>query len=503
MQLEEFLNSVHIRLLQAKSVQPNPSQGNSASASSEKAMLLNAREEMVLESLLEFANEPLVLQDLYVNYDCDVKCTNLYDTVIKVLCTRSLPQQLQELQLLDDIIDEDAYLDDLSTATTKPRNKSSGSNRSVYSSMNANTSIKEEPLYSSSNNTWYYPLDGINKLAIDGVLTIVRSLARKCRPSGSCPDHVGGSKPIPVPEEVANAKNLNRVGSVNSLSGRTSTDILPVGYTSNNNTDVERSVDMWCNGQTDVEDDLSDTSTSISISHSYDDTVIVGGQSSGSFGTWSPSLNIVKNPDGYDSELMDGLEDSQVLLKARTKTAEVLKQRKQQKQRLSLVVEQFNKSPLSAEWIKLVIATNILSAVDITVEQNAVSGAADPNALALFLKQTPGLDKTKIGEYLSKGPIEKYPYNALVLEQYVNSFDFVGANFDHALRTFLGYFRLPGEAQCIDRLMEAFSKKLYHDLGPNNPFASGDAAFILSFSTIMLNTDLHNPGIADSKRMSL
>ena len=88
---------------------------------------------------------------------------------------------------------------------------------------------------------------------------------------------------------------------------------------------------------------------------------------------------------------------------------------------------------------------------------------------------------------------------------YVNTFDFGnGSNcsFDKALRTFLGSFRLPGEAQCIDRLMEAFATKLFLDLGVGNPFASGDAAFILAFSTIMLNTDLHNPQIPQSKRMT-
>ena len=52
------------------------------------------------------------------------------------------------------------------------------------------------------------------------------------------------------------------------------------------------------------------------------------------------------------------------------------------------------------------------------------------------------------------------------------------------------------------RLMEAFSKKLFKDLGPNRPFASSDAAFVLSFSTIILNTDLHNPQIQPQKRMT-
>ena len=50
--------------------------------------------------------------------------------------------------------------------------------------------------------------------------------------------------------------------------------------------------------------------------------------------------------------------------------------------------------------------------------------------------------------------------------------------------------------------MEAFAGRYYECLGSNKPFASADAVFILSFSTIMLNTDLHNPQIAQNKRMS-
>ena len=49
--------------------------------------------------------------------------------------------------------------------------------------------------------------------------------------------------------------------------------------------------------------------------------------------------------------------------------------------------------------------------------------------------------------------------------------------------------------------MEAFARRLFLHLGPNRPFVSSDAAFILAFSTIMLNTDLHNPQIPDNKRM--
>ena len=42
---------------------------------------------------------------------------------------------------------------------------------------------------------------------------------------------------------------------------------------------------------------------------------------------------------------------------------------------------------------------------------------------------------------------------------YVDHFDFKGLQFVAAIRMFLGGFRLPGEAQKIDRLMEKFAAR--------------------------------------------
>ncbi len=41
-----------------------------------------------------------------------------------------------------------------------------------------------------------------------------------------------------------------------------------------------------------------------------------------------------------------------------------------------------------------------------------------------------------------------------VLEAFVKSFDFRQKNIDEALRAFLSTFRLPGEAQIIERIVE-------------------------------------------------
>jgi uncharacterized membrane protein YgcG len=72
---------------------------------------------------------------------------------------------------------------------------------------------------------------------------------------------------------------------------------------------------------------------------------------------------------------------------------------------------------------------------------------------------------------------------------------------DDALRKFLEGFRLPGEAQQIDRILEKFSIK-FHAACPG-VFQHADVAYILAFSIIMLNTDLHSANIPKAKKMTL
>ncbi|KAG6426237.1 hypothetical protein SASPL_110457 [Salvia splendens] len=70
------------------------------------------------------------------------------------------------------------------------------------------------------------------------------------------------------------------------------------------------------------------------------------------------------------------------------------------------------------------------------------------------------------------------------------TYDFQDMNLDTALRLFLETFRLPGESQKIQRVLEAFSGRYYEQ----SPLilANRDAALLLSYSLIMLNTDQYN-----------
>lgn len=70
--------------------------------------------------------------------------------------------------------------------------------------------------------------------------------------------------------------------------------------------------------------------------------------------------------------------------------------------------------------------------------------------VAHFLRSSSLLNKKQIGEYLGKNK----DFNKEVLVEYVKSFDFHGIGVLEALRMFLESFRLPGESQQIDRIIE-------------------------------------------------
>ncbi|KAI9001407.1 hypothetical protein BD414DRAFT_431927 [Trametes punicea] len=114
----------------------------------------------------------------------------------------------------------------------------------------------------------------------------------------------------------------------------------------------------------------------------------------------------------------------------------------------------------------------------------------DPKAIARFLLETDGLNKAAIGDYLGEGDEE----NIAIMHAFVDMLDLSNMPFVDALRSFLQAFRLPGEAQKIDRYMLKFAER-YIATNNDHPFANADTAYVLAYSTIMLNTDAHSPQV--------
>lgn len=130
------------------------------------------------------------------------------------------------------------------------------------------------------------------------------------------------------------------------------------------------------------------------------------------------------------------------------------------------------------------------------VKNGIIKNPDDPVQVAQFLKGTSHVSKKVLGEFLTKRS------NEALLTAFIDQFDFADKRVDEALREVLGAFRLPGEAPLISRIVTTFAEKYCAAAAPEE-IADNDAAFILTYAIIMLNTDLYNPNVAKTqKRMS-
>ncbi|KAI0563973.1 Sec7 [Gracilaria domingensis] len=203
------------------------------------------------------------------------------------------------------------------------------------------------------------------------------------------------------------------------------------------------------------------------------------------------------------------------------------RQVRKEKKRLQRAGEEFNTSDKVNKAAKLIpilrkhgfIFKN--SDSDGTVSEDL---EGDVKAIVRFLRDTPGLSKEKIGVILG----EPDNLSRLVLADYTATFKFAGRPFTESLRVFLESFRLPGEAQKISRIVQSFADRYFaqyqesprvacsspessadesgvasvsngsqHESGHagGGVLKSADAAYVLSYSVVMLNTDLHNDSI--------
>ncbi|KAL5571979.1 hypothetical protein UlMin_021576 [Ulmus minor] len=175
--------------------------------------------------------------------------------------------------------------------------------------------------------------------------------------------------------------------------------------------------------------------------------------------------------NGNGDEPSEGSSDSHSEASSEASDALTIEQRRAYKLELQEGISLFNRKPKKG--------------IQFLINANKVGNS--PEEIATFLKNASGLNKTLIGDYLG----EREDLSLKVMHAYVDSFDFQAMEFDEAIRAFLQGFRLPGEAQKIDRIMEKFAER-YCKCNPK-AFISADTAYVLAYSVIMLNTDAHNP----------
>lgn len=127
--------------------------------------------------------------------------------------------------------------------------------------------------------------------------------------------------------------------------------------------------------------------------------------------------------------------------------------------------------------------------------ENKIKTTQEDIANLLLTYSYEGLSKEILGQYFGCPDT----YNQEIFNYFCSSLDFRNLELDQALRLLLSRFRLPGEAQQIDRIVQIFSKKYMND----NPaaFLDEDTPYILSYSAIMLSTDAHSSNIPLKNKM--
>ena len=376
--LEVFLTSVHLRILNDAGHSYSPEE-----------------KEVALESLLEFCQEPALMQDIFLNYDCDVACTNLYESIVTQLGRAATPVGWKDPHEVADEEDgggehpsDDAPVSNGDGASSLAKDTGTKA-RNAPKKTTSHESLPAAP--HGHDDSAAPPVTHLQRLGVEGLLAVLDSIAKRCR-------------------EMRRSSPASRTHSVESLT---------VASEADNQTDES-------------------------------------------------SMEQAEFPEISSQELHE---------------------RKLRKHALDKVARVFNAAPMKDAWRELAVREKLL-------ESDACA-----KSVAKVLFSAPSVNKAKLGIYLSKGPDKDFPFNAAVREEFVGIYDFSGLTFAAALRKYLSKFRLPGEAQCIDRFMEAFSKRLYAQQ-EESMFSNADAIYVLAFSTIMLNTDLHNPTIKTEQRMT-
>ncbi|CCE66046.1 hypothetical protein TPHA_0O00770 [Tetrapisispora phaffii CBS 4417] len=142
--------------------------------------------------------------------------------------------------------------------------------------------------------------------------------------------------------------------------------------------------------------------------------------------------------------------------------------------------------------------------IPMLIEKGFIKSDQDSDLAEFLFENNSRVNKKQIGLLLCD------PKRTGLLNEFIKLFNFENLRVDEAIRILLTKFRLPGESQQIERIVEAFSSgyvssQKYDSTKLENPSENdnatvqpdSDSVFVLSYSIIMLNTDLHNPQVKE------
>ncbi|KAF9929150.1 hypothetical protein FBU30_001827 [Linnemannia zychae] len=147
--------------------------------------------------------------------------------------------------------------------------------------------------------------------------------------------------------------------------------------------------------------------------------------------------------------------------------------------------------------IKVKFTSHVSESPTPTSPREATDDLAYKTSKRCFSEDESFLRREEISCYLGSNK----PFNRRVVTHYMNHFDFGGKRLDGAFRQLCQKLMLKGETQEVDRVLEAFAQR-FIDTNPQSIFGSKDVVHAITYSILLLNTDLHVVQQSNSSKMS-
>lgn len=123
-------------------------------------------------------------------------------------------------------------------------------------------------------------------------------------------------------------------------------------------------------------------------------------------------------------------------------------------------------------------------------DKNALIKEYSSEETAKLLFIAPGISKDSLGAFFAKND----EVHKKILQNYINLFDFSNLTIDQSIRLFLSSFRIVGEGQIVDRLLDMFSVAFY-DSHKDTFFHDAASVHLFSVAWLMLHTSMHNKNV--------
>ncbi|CAO3625540.1 unnamed protein product [Mucor hiemalis] len=144
---------------------------------------------------------------------------------------------------------------------------------------------------------------------------------------------------------------------------------------------------------------------------------------------------------------------------------------------------------------------NIFGSIEDLLNYKSKKGNEEVEIAAnnLWIEKEDFVPKKEIAAYLGKLD----PFCHRVLKRYLDKFDFSDLSLVEAFRKLCSKLYFKAEAQEIDRILEVFSYKYWSDNKDDiHIYKSADVVYTITYSIMLLNTDLHLVQISSHAKMT-